>query len=246
MLAKKLILLIILLIILNCGTIPDIHYYLIDYPVEIIKDTEIKHDHIIGIESFRTDPLYEENRLVYRDSPYEAKFYNYHQWITPPKEIVTDKVLTQFSASNLFNQVVKFPRYNDVNKEYEAQLENEITEYINDHILIACFQVDDKNTRLRLEDGIISSLNSDVNFIVRGTIKAFEEWDDDFQWFANVKIYFELVNRKNNKVVWHGTKTSKQKVDDKKPIEVVKALGDCLQICINKAIHDIDEILLSY
>lgn len=58
-----------------------------------------------------------------------------------------------------------FDRTNElVDREFEKQIENEITEYLKKHIVFICFPVEEKSLRLRLEDGIISSLNKDDNF----------------------------------------------------------------------------------
>ncbi|MDW7682343.1 MAG: ABC-type transport auxiliary lipoprotein family protein, partial [bacterium] len=73
-----------------------------------------KHDIRLGVTTFKADPLYNEMRLVYRDSRYEGKYYNYHRWIAAPDRLITDRVIEQFSHSNVFKQVVPFPRFTGV------------------------------------------------------------------------------------------------------------------------------------
>lgn len=105
-----------LLMFLQCGgSIPEMHYYLIDYPVPPKKNkSEPLHPVVLGIERFEATALYKEERLVYRDSPYEGKYYHYHRWITSPEEMITEKVIEQLSASSLFEQVVAFPKFSQV------------------------------------------------------------------------------------------------------------------------------------
>lgn len=102
-----------LLIIYQCGgNAPEMRFYLIDYPVELNEqNTAPKHDVVIGVNRFKVHPLYDETRLVYRDSPYEGKYYNYHSWITLPADMVTDKVVEHLGASGMFKNVIELPKY---------------------------------------------------------------------------------------------------------------------------------------
>lgn len=104
------------LLFFQCGgSIPDMHYYLIDYPVSMESDkSKPVHQVVLGVARFEAAPLYKEERLVYRDSPYEGKYYHYHRWIASPEAMITEKVIEQFRASNLFEQVVAFPKFSQV------------------------------------------------------------------------------------------------------------------------------------
>lgn len=97
------------------STIPEMHYYLIDYPIDQPGERKTPvHQIVLGVARFDAAPLYKEERLVYRDSPYEGKYYHYHRWIVTPGEMITAKVIEQLGASNLFEQVVAFPKYSQV------------------------------------------------------------------------------------------------------------------------------------
>lgn len=163
----------------TCGsTIPDIHYYLIDYPILHNNDTGAPVFNInLGIERFQATPLASDERLVYRDSPYEGKYYHYHRWITSPEEMVTEKAIDQLDASNLFNRVVPFPKF------------------------------------------------SNVEYILMGTIKALEEWDEGDQWYARVQIAFELFDRNTEQSVWKQIIEKKNPVSKKSPNEVIKGIN---------------------
>lgn len=94
------------------GSIPDMHYYLIDYPVPNHGASEdAVRPIVIGVGRFDAALLYREERLVYRESPYEGKYYHYHRWIASPGQMIADKVIEHLRASNRFAQVVAFPRY---------------------------------------------------------------------------------------------------------------------------------------
>ena len=194
-LKKLLPFLLIIILISTCASIPDIHYYLVDYSLEPVSVQDAKYQIVLGIEKFKTAPQYTGDRIVYRDSPFEVKFYNYHRWITAPRELVTEKTIEQFASSNLFKQVAPFPQV------------------------------------------------SKVNYLLRGTIKAFEEWDEGDEWFAHVKLHFKLLKAEDNEIIWQGTVMKKTKVAQKKPVELVQSLGISLRACIGEAIDRVDRKL---
>jgi ABC-type uncharacterized transport system auxiliary subunit len=178
----------------RCGAnIPDIHYYLIDYPVsEETGETGRKYTITLGVERFDAAPLYEDERLVYRDSPYEGKYYHYHRWISSPEELITEKVIEQLNASHLFHQVVAFPKI------------------------------------------------SQVDFVLQGSIKALEEWDENDRWFARVKLSFDLIDRNTGQVAWRKTFEQQNPVAQKTPAEVVKGINIAVQQIIVMVAKELD------
>ena len=180
------------------STIPETRYYLIDYP--------ISHDNVkgapvfqiaLGVERFQTTPLYSDKRLVYRDTPYEGKYYHYHRWITSPEDMITEKAIEQLHASNIFNQVVPFPKF------------------------------------------------SNVDYILSGTIKALEEWDEEDQWYARVQITFELIDRTTRQNVWKQTIGKKNLVVKRNPFEVIKGINLSVQQCIDELSAQLKSFLAS-
>ncbi len=174
------------LVLIRCGgSVPEMHYYLIDYPVAKQTDGgEATHQVVLGVARFEVAPLYKEERLVYRDSPYEGKYYHYHRWIASPEQMITEKVIEQLNASNLFEQVLAFPKY------------------------------------------------SQVDYLLEGTIKALEEWDEKDQWYARVQIAFELVSKADYQIVWQKTIEKKNVVPHKTPAEIVKGINLSVQQCV--------------
>ncbi|WP_050740165.1 DUF6884 domain-containing protein [Acetobacterium bakii] len=51
-----------------------------------------------------------------------------------------------------------------INKKKQSDIEKEVSEYLRENFSIMCFQVDDKEQRLKLEKGIIATLNSQSDF----------------------------------------------------------------------------------
>ena len=122
--------------------------------------------------------------MVYRDSFYEGKYYHYHRWIASPEEMITGKVIEQLNASNLFEQVVAFPKF------------------------------------------------SQVEYVLQGTIKMLEEWDEGEKWYARVQISFELKKNTTNQIVWQKPIEKKNIVSHKSPVQVVTGINLGVQQCI--------------
>ena len=93
----------------NCGSVPQTFYYRVDYQIEDLRNGNHAIPLTLGIRQFDADVLYQGDRIVYRQSPYQVQFYHYRRWVAPPKKIVTEKVLKQFQASGLFANVVRIP-----------------------------------------------------------------------------------------------------------------------------------------
>ncbi|OQX96367.1 hypothetical protein B6I21_01175 [candidate division KSB1 bacterium 4572_119] len=190
-----LVILIIIPVLFQCSSIPETHYYVIDYPIQNEQqDTPSQFDQILGVSRFKVDPLYNEGRIVYRQARYEGKHYHYHRWITTPGEMVTDKVIQQLDAARLFKQVLPFPRF------------------VN------------------------------VDYVLEGTIKAIEEWDEGKQWFAHVKICFELIDKKTRNMVWQETIFKKNPIERKTPYQLVSGINLGVQQCVEQASQDLSEL----
>lgn len=82
-----------------------------------------------------------------------------------------------------------------------------------------------------------------VDYVLRGNIKSFEEWDENNTWYGLVSIAFELHDNETKEIVWQNTLTEKTPVSSKEPVEVVKAISESLKRVVEKAIQEIEENL---
>lgn len=177
-----------------CGSVPPTYYYRIDYPFANSQNSSIL-PHTIGVAQFSADVLYDSDKIVYRNSPYEVQFYHYRRWVAPPKQIVTEKVYQQFRSSGLFQRVVRIP----------------------------------------------STFN--IDYILRGRITAFEEWDEPQAWFGVVTIEFQLYKTDSSEVVWEQVISEKTPASKQEPAEVVQAISESLNKVVAKSIMEIGEYL---
>ena len=126
----KKLLLIVLLFILSCGQIPETRYFTIDYDYTMTGSTGSKG--VLFIKKFTSDPIYFQDKLIYKTSRYEIKFDNYRRWVLAPSEMLKYKVTEHLRQSGLFDWVTMVtPREQEylalsgTLKNFEELVENE-------------------------------------------------------------------------------------------------------------------------
>ncbi|MFQ5824531.1 MAG: ABC-type transport auxiliary lipoprotein family protein [bacterium] len=87
--------------------------------------------------------------------------------------------------------------------------------------------------------------NFSIDFILKGQIKAFEEWDEKSAWYGLVTLSFQLQSAGNNEIVWEKEISEKTRAYKKEPVEVVKAISQSLKKVIEKAILEIEQNIKS-
>jgi ABC-type uncharacterized transport system auxiliary subunit len=86
------------------GHVPATKYYKLDIPpapAPAGPSTPIS----LRIEPFRTTLLLRQDRIVYRPSPVEVGFYEYHRWAEPPNDAVTKALADQLVRRRVFQSV---------------------------------------------------------------------------------------------------------------------------------------------
>lgn len=59
----------------------------------------------LAVRDLETPAYLRQGRIVYRESPTEIGFYEYHRWVTNPGAIVTTGMIDALRSSDLFSQV---------------------------------------------------------------------------------------------------------------------------------------------
>ena len=97
-------------VFIGCGSVPPTYYYRLDYDINTNPSSvDASVPVTLGIGSLDADLLYESEKIVYRDTKYEAKFYNYRKWIAPPKKMIGEKIVKDYQRSGRFNRVIALP-----------------------------------------------------------------------------------------------------------------------------------------
>jgi uncharacterized lipoprotein YmbA len=82
------------------------HYYTLDIPAApkpSVSDSLLPAT--LAVRRFETLPYLRQGRIVYRQSPAEIGFYDYHRWAADPAATVTTAVIDSLRSSRLFSYV---------------------------------------------------------------------------------------------------------------------------------------------
>jgi len=60
----------------------------------------------LAIQQFQCPEYLCEGRIVYRSSPEEVEFYEFHRWATNPRDMITQSLADRIRSQALFNAVV--------------------------------------------------------------------------------------------------------------------------------------------
>jgi ABC-type uncharacterized transport system auxiliary subunit len=105
---KKILPLIAFLAMLGCGgKIPPTHYYALSLPPAPAPAAE-SLPYTLVVMPLRTSSMLTQDRIVYRPSPEEVGYYEYHRWAQDPRESVTNALIDKIRASGAFSSVARF------------------------------------------------------------------------------------------------------------------------------------------
>jgi ABC-type uncharacterized transport system auxiliary subunit len=94
----------------GCGGVPETFYYMPAFESsQPLNDGHLPLPFAVGVEKFQSEMIYDDDRIIYHDSPFEIKYYHYRRWVAPPRHLVTEKVLSSLADSGLFEKVTAYP-----------------------------------------------------------------------------------------------------------------------------------------
>lgn len=189
------------LVLLACGGVPQTFYYtLAKSPVTPAETSGNHHGTlavVLGVEKFKAEAIYEDDRLIYRESPVEVKYDHYRRWAARPAQLVTDEIIRQIDSKRLFENVISVPA------------------------------------------------TARVDYVLRGKILAFEEWDRGEQWFGKVAFKVELYEASSRRLVWSGDFDCETPAEKRLPVSVVQAISQSLHKCVEKLMLELAQTLKS-
>lgn len=86
-----------------CGSNPSVKYYQLALPD---GDPRAHGQGILAVEELVADAAFEDQRMVYRQSPYSLNYYYYHRWSAPPGIMVSDFLRLAYKQSGRFRDVM--------------------------------------------------------------------------------------------------------------------------------------------
>ncbi len=86
---------------------PKIHHFTLEYTVPKIEDLK-PIDAVLRVDRFGVAPVYNSNRMIYRDQSFKRDEYVYSKWIGNPGDIVTYFLARDLRDSGLFKAVFTY------------------------------------------------------------------------------------------------------------------------------------------
>lgn len=77
----------------------------------------------LAVREFRSPVYLRQGAIVYKTSPEQIGFYNYHRWAVDPRDFVTNAVTDRLRASGNFAQVRTYDGRSDVDYVLTGRLE---------------------------------------------------------------------------------------------------------------------------
>jgi ABC-type uncharacterized transport system auxiliary subunit len=104
------------------GKVPPTNYYILDLPAPMAKPADAL-PYTAVIMPFRGSEMMMQDRIVYRESPSQVGFYEYHRWAEDPRSTILRSLLDQLRAKGTFDRVVAFEGRTNVDYVIRGQLE---------------------------------------------------------------------------------------------------------------------------
>lgn len=88
------------------GKLPETRFYQLATltPAPAVADST---GLVLAIQPFEAAQAYDDERIVYRQTPYRLDYYNYHRWSTSPGTLVSDFLERSFESSGRFRGVTR-------------------------------------------------------------------------------------------------------------------------------------------
>ena len=106
----------LLVVVASCSAVPENHYFTMSYVLLPRKDIQT-FPLMLHIRQLEIMPAYDQDRLVYRYSPYEFSYYNYMLWAAKPQKMISNMLIRHLAHAELFEDVSQ--EYGERRPDYE-------------------------------------------------------------------------------------------------------------------------------
>jgi ABC-type uncharacterized transport system auxiliary subunit len=113
-----------LIILVGCGgaaKYPNYYTLHIQPPVDPPAQEGVRTS--LAVREFRSPAYLRQGAIVYKTSPEQIGFYNYHRWAVDPREFLTNAVADHLRASGNFTQVKLYDGRSDIDYVLSGRLE---------------------------------------------------------------------------------------------------------------------------
>jgi ABC-type uncharacterized transport system auxiliary subunit len=95
--------LIILAFLFGCSNMPETRYFTLSH--QSAENQAVSSDKVLIVKQFKSEPIYQQEKFVYRPSEYEVKFDHYRRWVQSPPQILTSRLIEYLKGRNDFKFV---------------------------------------------------------------------------------------------------------------------------------------------
>ena len=113
-----------LIILVGCGgaaKYPNYYTLHIQPPVDPPAQEGVRAS--LAVREFRSPTYLRQGAIVYKTSPEQIGFYNYHRWAVDPREFLTNAVAEHLRASGNYAQVKLYDGHADIDYVLSGRLE---------------------------------------------------------------------------------------------------------------------------
>jgi uncharacterized lipoprotein YmbA len=96
------------LLIAGCGAVRYPTYYALNVAPAPKPAADGRRSVAVAVRRFETPDYIRQGRIVYRETPQEVGFYDYHRWATDPGATITTAMIDALRAARLFSTVVPY------------------------------------------------------------------------------------------------------------------------------------------
>ena len=121
----------------GCGSVPTKQYYVLNYlPSMNKRQNPNPYPITIRLKEFSIEEAYNRPQIVYRQSPFQLKYYVYRVWAVKPTRMITDLVHKHLVSANLASSIVR--RFDEGKKpDYELSGIEALEEYDSEELWFA-------------------------------------------------------------------------------------------------------------
>ena len=98
-------------------------YYTLHVPPAVDVPSAAGSRPSLAVVEFRSPAYLRQGAIVYRTSPEQIGFYQYHRWAVDPREFVTNAIINHLHAAGRFAEVSAYDGHSDVDFMLSGRLE---------------------------------------------------------------------------------------------------------------------------